>query len=76
MNSKKIMLRNICDLMCQDAVSMDDVIADQIANVRQLLPGEQRILLNRLLDNINSADSEAKYEAFEKGLLWGLLLAA
>lgn len=76
MNSKKIMLRNICDLMCQDAVSMDDVIADQIANVRQLLPGEQRILLNRLLDNINSADSEAKYEAFEKGLLLGLLLAA
>lgn len=76
MNSKKIMLRNICDLMCQDAVPMDDVIADQIANVRQSLPREQRILLNRLLDNINSADSEAKYEAFEKGLLWGLLLAA
>lgn len=48
---------------------MDDVIADQIANVKQSLPREQRILLNRLLDNINSADSEAKYEAFEKGLL-------
>lgn len=76
MNSKKIMLRNICDLMCQDVVPMDDVIADQIANVRQSLPREQRILLNRLLDNINSADNEAKYEALEKGLLWGLLLAA
>lgn len=66
MYSKKIMLRNICDLMCQDAVPMDDMIADQIATVRQSLPGEQRILLNRLLDDINSADSEAKYKAFEK----------
>lgn len=46
---------------------MDHMIAGQIANIRQSLPREQRILLNRLLDDINSADSEV----FEEGFFWG-----
>lgn len=62
--------------MCQNAVPMDDTIAEKIKAFRQLILREQRVLLKRLLDDINNADSEAKYEAFEKGFLWGLILAA
>lgn len=49
---------------------MDHMIAGQIANIRQSLPREQRILLNRLLDDINSADSEV----FEKVFFLDLFL--
>lgn len=49
---------------------MDHMIAGQIANIRQSLPREQRILLNRLLDDINSADSEV----FEEGFFLGFIL--
>lgn len=55
---------------------MDDAIAEKIKAFWQLIPRKQRVLLNRLLDDINNADSEAKYEAFEKGFLLGVLLAA
>lgn len=75
MCSKEIMLFNICDVMCQDAVPMDDAIAEKIKAFRQWIPREQKMLLNRLLDDINNADSETKYEAFEKGFFLGLLLA-
>lgn len=43
---------------------MDHMIAEQIANIRQSLPREQGILLNRLLDDINSADSGVFEEVF------------
>lgn len=75
MCSKEIMLRNICDVMCQDAAPMDDAIAERIKAFRQWIPREQKMLLNRLLDDINNADSEVKYEAFEKGFFLGLLFA-
>lgn len=76
MCNREIMLRNICDVMCHDAVPMDDAIAERIKAFQQLISREQKMLLNRLLDDINNADSEAKYEAFEKGFLLGLLLVA
>ena len=76
MSSRGIMLRNVCDAICQDATLVDNKIAEQIKVVRQLLPKEKGVLLNRLLNDINDADREAKYEAFEKGFLLGLLLAA
>jgi hypothetical protein len=76
MSSRGIMLRDVCDAICQDATLVDNAIVEQIKVVRQLLPKEKGVLLNRLLDGINDADSEAKYEAFEKGFLLGLLLAA
>lgn len=73
MSSRGIMLRNVCDAICQDATLVDNKIAEQIKVVRQLLPKEKGVLLNRLL---NDADREAKYEAFEKGFLLGLFLAS
>lgn len=62
--------------MCQDNEVSDDLIAERIFAFRQMLPREQKVVLNRLLDDINNADDEAKYEAFEKGFLLGLLLVA
>ncbi len=76
MSSRGIMLRNVCDAICQDATLVDNKIAEQIKVVRQLLPKEKGVLLNRLLNDINDADREAKYEAFEKGFLLGLFLAS
>ena len=63
-------------MMCQDNEVSDDLIAERIFAFRQMLPREQKVVLNRLLDDINNADDEAKYEAFEKGFLLGLLLVA
>ncbi len=51
-------------------------LQSKIKVVRQLLPKEKGVLLNRLLNDINDADREAKYEAFEKGFLLGLFLAS
>lgn len=62
--------------MRQDNEVSDDLIAERIFAFRQMLPREQKVVLNRLLDDINNADDEAKYEAFEKGFLLGLLLVA
>ncbi len=76
MNGQTIMLRTLCDMMCQDNEASDDLIVEKIMAFRQMIPREQGVVLNKLLDDINNADSEAKYEAFEKGFLLGLLLAA
>lgn len=46
MSSRGIMLRNVCDAICQDATLVDNTIAEQIKVVRQLLPKEKSVLLN------------------------------
>lgn len=49
-------------------------IEQQMEALRNSLNEVQRKQLNQLLDSINKDDSQFSYEAFYRGILWGMKL--
>lgn len=70
--------RDLCDFIMQPYEKSDvrnkeqELIAQDIFILGNQLSPEQKVRFIALLDRINNADSQAYYEAFEKGMLVAL----
>jgi hypothetical protein len=62
------------DIMCRDVAPTDDAIAERIQSFRQQIPKEQKALLNRLLDDINTATAKLNTGPLRRYFFWDYFL--